>query len=72
MNSRGCFIKKQSLFMMRKMMPTGKVGDFSRGKVTDAEILINFSNVHNVFPFYFGGTFVKTELLKKKKRQKKK
>ena len=53
-----------NIAMFRKVLPEETPATFARAKYTQDAVIRNLESEYNVFPFYFGGTFVKTELLK--------
>ncbi len=54
----------QTVFMLRKIMPDGAPGAFA-GDVTEREaVVFSLHDRFDCYPFYFGGTFIKSSLLK--------
>ena len=54
----------QTVFMLRKIMPDGAPGAFA-GDVTEREaVVLSLQDRYDCYPFYFGGTFIKSSILK--------
>ncbi|MBQ6359789.1 MAG: CDP-glycerol glycerophosphotransferase family protein [Lachnospiraceae bacterium] len=54
----------QTVFMLRKIMPDGEPGAFSADETERDAVVFYLSGKYNCYPFYFGGTFIKSSLLK--------
>lgn len=57
-------VQSENIVMLRKLMPEDVPGVFAGAKANQDVVVKNLEAEYNVFPFYFGGTFVKTELFK--------
>jgi CDP-glycerol glycerophosphotransferase (TagB/SpsB family) len=53
---------KESIFMMRKIMPDGREGAFSR-PVPPNRFSVSLKTRYDIAPFYFGGTVIKSSFL---------
>lgn len=58
---------QKQIFLMYKQMPEGEKGAFAGFIKGLSNAVINVSKTYTHYPFYFGGTFVKTDTLKAKK-----
>lgn len=54
---------EEAIFMMKKIMPSKKVGAFSDLKTTAKSCRISLNEKFTIVPFYFGGTVIKSEFL---------
>ena len=57
--------KKETIFMMCKVMPNGKTGAFASSRKCSGTEIISLEQDYLQFPFYFGGTFVRSDYFKK-------
>lgn len=56
--------KKPALVMMKKLMPDGMIGAFSKVVYAEGPTLLELDKFFEGYPFYFGGTFVRASALK--------
>lgn len=56
---------KETIFMLRKVMPDGADGAFSSGADTAKAALVSLNKDYAHYPFYFGGTFIRADYYKK-------
>jgi CDP-glycerol glycerophosphotransferase (TagB/SpsB family) len=56
---------KESIFMMRKIMPDGKAGAFSEPQSPVDHIAVSLKERYNIVPFYFGGTVIRSSFFEK-------
>jgi CDP-glycerol glycerophosphotransferase (TagB/SpsB family) len=54
---------KESIFMMRKIMPDGSEGAFSRLVPPPNRFSVSLKTRYDIAPFYFGGTVIKSSFL---------
>lgn len=50
---------QETIFMLRKVMPSGKDGAFSPGSNRQRDVVVSLNKDYTRYPFYFGGTFVR-------------
>lgn len=55
---------KPAVVMMKKIMPDGMPGAFSADEGITAARSINLRYRYNIFPFYLGGTLIRTDILR--------
>ncbi|MCI6243562.1 MAG: CDP-glycerol glycerophosphotransferase family protein [Agathobacter sp.] len=56
---------RENVFMLSKIMPDGRIGAFSSVKKFSGLSLVSLEQEYGLFPFYFGGTFVRADYFKK-------
>lgn len=68
LNSLGKALERysgESAFMLCKIMPDGKEGAFSANMKQDKPVVVQLQKDYAHYPFYFGGTFVRSDYCKK-------
>ena len=55
------------IFMLKKVMPDGNPGAFSKAEYRDDPAVINLKTDFSTYPFYFGGTILKAELFQSRR-----
>ena len=55
----------ETIFMLCKVMPDGREGAFSSSQKLDRPLVVHLDKDFAHYPFYFGGTFVRSDHYKK-------
>ena len=64
MDKRRKQFPSQTIFLLQKIRPDGEPDSFAWDDTEREALLIDLNEKYNCYPFYFGGTFIKSSLLK--------